>query len=104
LLLPGTVTAEVGVLIEKVAGPDAEAEFLDGVVRGDFEPVALIAADYARTAALVRQYPDFPLGSTDASVVAIPERFGATAIATLDRRHFASIRPRHKEHFTLLPE
>ena len=32
LLLPGTVTAEVGFLIEKVAGPQAEAEFLEDVV------------------------------------------------------------------------
>jgi predicted nucleic acid-binding protein len=55
MLLPGTVTAEVGFLIEKFAGPQAEAEFLQGVARGDFEPVPFVADDYARMGELVTQ-------------------------------------------------
>ena len=41
------------------------------------------------------------LGTVDASVVAAAERLGITAIATLDRRHFSVVRPRHVEAFAL---
>jgi uncharacterized protein len=56
----------------------------------------------ARTADLVDQYADLPLGMVDASVIAIAERLGATGIATLDRRHFTVVR-RRGTGFTLLP-
>jgi predicted nucleic acid-binding protein len=36
---------------------------------------------------LVNTYESLPLGTTDASVVAIAERLGLTEVATLDRRH-----------------
>ena len=45
----------------------------------------------------------FPLGGTDASVVALAERLGAEAVVTLDRRHFGAVRPRHRKAFELLP-
>ena len=44
-----------------------------------------------------------PLGGTDASVVALAERHGAIRVATLDRRHFTVVRPRHAQAFELLP-
>ena len=40
----------------------------------------------------------------DASVVAIAKRLGVSEVATLKRRDFAYVRPRHTEAFTLLPE
>jgi hypothetical protein len=46
---------------------------------------------------------DLPLGTTDASVVAVAERLGVSEIATLDRRHFTVVRPRHVKAFTVLP-
>jgi len=52
---------------------------------------------------LVDQYADLPLGTTDAGVVAVAERLGLVEIATLDRRHFSVVRPRHASAFTLLP-
>jgi predicted nucleic acid-binding protein len=54
-------------------------------------------------AELVEIYADFPLGTTDAAVVAVAERLGITEIATLDRRHFHTVRPRHTDGFDLLP-
>ncbi|HMH46990.1 MAG TPA: hypothetical protein VK538_04680, partial [Solirubrobacteraceae bacterium] len=59
--------------------------------------------DFTRMAELVEQYADFPLGGTDASVVALAERLDASIIMTLDRRHFAAIAPRHREAFELMP-
>jgi predicted nucleic acid-binding protein len=52
---------------------------------------------------LVESYRDFPLGGADASVVALAERLGVAQVATLDRRHFTVVRPRHLVAFTLLP-
>jgi len=70
---------------------------------GTFEPADLTAADLRRAAELVIQYADLPLGTTDATVIAIAERPGIDEIATLDRRHFTVVRPRHARALTLLP-
>ncbi len=64
---------------------------------------ALAGEDYKRVAELVDRYADFPLGGVDASVVALAERFGATTVATLDRRHFSAVRPKNRESLDLLP-
>ncbi len=53
-------------------------------------------------AELVEKRTDFPLGWTDASVVAIGERPNAPIVVTLDRR-FAAVKPRHRKAFELLP-
>ena len=52
---------------------------------------------------LVTTYADLGLGATDASVIAIAERFGITEVATLDHRHFTVVRPRHVDAFALAP-
>ena len=57
-----------------------------------------------RVAELVKQYGDFPLGTVDASVIALAERLNITSIATLDIRHFSAVRPRHIGAFTFVPE
>ena len=54
-------------------------------------------------AELVEEYADFPLGGTDASVLALAERLGTEIVITLDRRHFGALRPRHVESLQLLP-
>jgi uncharacterized protein len=56
-----------------------------------------------RIAELVEQYADFPLGGTDASVIALAERLDTATIITLDHRHFAAVAPRHTKAFELLP-
>ena len=54
-------------------------------------------------AELVVTYGDLPLGTTDASVIAIAERLKLTEVATLDRRHFTVVRPSNVDALTLLP-
>lgn len=54
-------------------------------------------------AELVYDYADLPLGTTDAAVIALAERLGVTEVATLDRRHFTVVRPRHTAALVLLP-
>jgi len=103
LLVPGTVVAEVGYLLAREAGPRVESLFLRSLADGDFLTVELTAADYARMADLVVTYGNLPLGTTDASVLALAERLNLTDIATLDRRHFTVVRPNHVDALTLLP-
>lgn len=103
ILVPAPVVAEVGYLLQRVAGPAVEAGFLQSIVNRTVTVVDLQHADYARMTDLVQTYADFPLGTTDASVIAVAERLGATEIATLDHRHFRAVRPTHIASFTLLP-
>jgi predicted nucleic acid-binding protein len=103
MLVPAPIVAEVGYLLGTRAGARAEAGFLRAIADGDFVPVELTEADYRRVAELVEQYANLPLGTSDASVVAIAERERITEIATLDHRHFTVLRPRHVSAFTLLP-
>jgi hypothetical protein len=103
MLVPATVVAEVGYLLERNAGPGVEALFLQSLAVGDFQPIDLTTADYRRMTDLVRRYADLPLGTTDASVIALTERLGLTEVATLDRRHFSIVRPEHRPVLTLLP-
>jgi predicted nucleic acid-binding protein len=104
MLLPAPIIAEVGYLLAREAGAHAEAVFLRSVAAGDFIPVELTSEDYDRMAALVEQYADLPLGTSDASVIALAERLDVTEVATLDLRHFTIVRPRHVQALTLLPE
>jgi uncharacterized protein len=78
--------------------------FLGDLAAGNFivEPVA--AQDWLRIAELVGAYRDLPLGTVDASVIALCERLDAWQVATLDRWHFTVVRPRHVEALQLLPE
>lgn len=103
MLVPATVVAEVGYLLGREAGAPVEAGFLQSLADGDFHPVDLLGKDYERMAELVAQYSDLGLGTTDASVIALAERLNIAEIATLDRRHFTVVRPRHLDMFTLLP-
>jgi predicted nucleic acid-binding protein len=53
---------------------------------------------------LVLVYENLPLGTTDATVVAVCERLSLTELASLDHHHFSAIRPRHAERLRLLPD
>jgi predicted nucleic acid-binding protein len=103
MVLPAPIVAEVGYLLAAKAGARTEAVFLRAVAAGDFVPVELTSDDYTRMADLVEQYADLPLGTSDASVIALAERLNVAEIATLDLRHFTVVRPRHVQALTLLP-
>jgi predicted nucleic acid-binding protein len=80
-----------------------EALFLTALADGDFKLIDLEAQDYRRAAELVEAYADLPLGTTDATVIALAERLELREVATLDHRHFTVVRPRHVPALTLLP-
>jgi len=101
LLVPATVVVEVCWMVDR--RPDVEAAFLNAVASGEFEFVGVTANDLGRMAELVSRYADFPLGAVDASVIALAERLDVRQVATLDRRHFPAVRPRHVEALILVP-
>lgn len=103
LLVPAPVVAEVGYLLAREAGAYVESLFLRSLAEGVFTAVELTEADYARMADLVLTYASLPLGTTDASVIAVAERLNLTEMATLDRRHFTVVRPDHVRALALLP-
>ena len=103
ILVPATVVAEVGYRLAREAGSRVESLFLRSLAEDDFTYVELTAADFSRMAELVVTYASLPLGTTDASVIAVAERLGLAEIATLDRRHFTVVRPRHADALTPLP-
>ena len=97
------VVAETAYLVGRQLGAAAEAGFFRAVANGDLRVEPLTPSDTERIAELIEQYADLGLGGTDASLVVLAERLNLTTIATLDRRHFTVVRPRHAAAFELLP-
>jgi predicted nucleic acid-binding protein len=102
LVIPTLVVAEVTYMVGHRLGPRAESRFLRGLEQLEVEAPA--AADWPRIAELVDRYRDFPLGGTDASVVALAERLDCEVVVTLDRRHFGAVQPRHCASFQVVPD
>lgn len=102
-LVPGLVIAEVSYLLARDATAAVEAEFLRSFSTGFLTLADLTVSDLDRCADLVEQYANLPLGTTDACLVALAERLGIVELATLDRRHFNVVRPRHGARFDLIP-
>lgn len=103
LVTTGLVIAEAAYLIDRQLGPPAEAALYSSIISGQLEVAGLDRGDWERIRELVTGYADLRLGGTDASVITLAERLGATRIATLNHRHFRVVRPRHAAAFELLP-
>ena len=103
LLVPAPVAVELDWLASSRLGPQPFIAFLDDLDQGGIRIVDLVAADYSRVRELLLEYVDLGLGFVDASVFALVERLGEPKLATLDRRHFGALRPRHADSLELLP-
>jgi predicted nucleic acid-binding protein len=104
LIVPQLVIAEVTHFIGTRLDTHAEVRFLADLAEGHYLVEPVMPADWLRIAELVWRYRNLPLGTVDASVVAVAERLGIVEVATLDRRHFSVVRPAHVAAFDLLPE
>jgi hypothetical protein len=104
LVVPAGVVVEVSWLLGERVSTAVEAAFLRSVGEGAFRVETINAGDYLRMAELVRKYRDLRLDAVDAMVVAVAERLGATTVATVDRRDFSVVRPRHVSAFQLVPD
>ncbi len=103
LLVPASVLTEAAYLIGRVISPAAEAELVASIGRGEMRLEGLTAEDCLRAADLLQKYASAHIGFVDASVVAVAERLRVRRVLTIDRRHFAIIRPRHCPAFEILP-
>jgi predicted nucleic acid-binding protein len=103
-IVPAPVVVEVCWMLGRHVSTDLEAEFLGSIADGELRVEPLEADDYRRTAELVSTYRNLPLGAVDAAVVALAERLAVATVATVDRRDFSIVRPRHVDHFELLPD
>jgi len=96
------VLAEVDHLVLTRGGPATATAFHADIRSGAY---AVEWWDGAATAVadIADAYADFPLGLTDASLVAVAARIGTTRIATLDHRHFRTVKAVGGDAFTVLP-
>jgi uncharacterized protein len=103
LVVPALVVTEVAYLLADRIGPHAELAFARSLRSGELVVEPVIERDWTRIEELTEQYLDLPLGVVDASVIALAERHGVDTIATLDHRHFGTVKPRHVAGFALVP-
>lgn len=103
LVIPAPVLVEVDYWIQQRLNPGVLVALLDDIENGAFVVADLVESDYARVRELCDRYADSDIGFVDAAVLAIVERLDEPKLATLDRRHFGLLRPRHRESIELLP-
>jgi hypothetical protein len=103
LLVPLLTLPELDYFLSKHGLHEGWLTFLEDVDGGAWRVEAPTAADLRRVRELQEQYRDLQIGVVDASIIALCERLGEPKVATLDRRHFSTVRPRHVEALRLLP-
>jgi predicted nucleic acid-binding protein len=102
-VVPAPVLVELDHLLSRELGANAFPALLDTIRAGELDVEDLTADDYERAAELMRTYADLEVGFVDCAVLAIAERLGEPKLATLDHRHFGTMRPAHVEALELLP-
>lgn len=104
LVIPAPVLVEVDYWIHARLHPGVLVALLDDIVAGAYRVEELHPEDYRRVRELCDRYADADIGFVDAAVLAVVERFDEPKLATLDHRHFGTLRPRHVEALRLVPE
>jgi hypothetical protein len=103
LVVPTLVLAELDYWCHTRLTGAAWITFLDDVLEGVYRPESPTILDLDRCKSLQERYADLTLGVVDASIVALTERLHEPKVASLDHRHFATVRPTHVNALTLLP-
>jgi predicted nucleic acid-binding protein len=103
LLVPMLVLSELDYWCGERLTADVWTAFLDDVLAGAYSVESPTQGDLERCRELQRAYADLKVGVVDASILALAERLGEAKLASLDHRHFATMRPRHIDALELLP-
>jgi uncharacterized protein len=104
LVVPGPVLVEVDYWVRKWLGIGVFVALLDDIANGAYQVEELSSADYGRVREICDRYHDSDVGFVDAAVLAVVERLKEPKLATLDRRHFGLLRPRHVNSLTIVPQ
>jgi hypothetical protein len=104
LVVPSPVLVEVDEWIHARMQAGVLRALLDDVATGAYLIEDLTVEDNRRVRELCDTYADAGIGFVDAAVFAIVERFREPKLASLDRRHFGILRPRHVDHLQLVPD
>ena len=90
-VLPWAVLPEVDYLVATHVGSRAEEMFLSDLAAGVFCVEWGREADLVRSRELSARHRALKLGLVDGVVIAVAERLGVEAIATLDLRHIGAV-------------
>jgi uncharacterized protein len=104
LVVPALVLSELDYWCHERLTAEVWQAFLEDILAGAYSVQGPTEADLRRCLELQRDYADLAVGVVDASLLALVERLGEPKVATLDHRHFATMRPSHIEALKLLPE
>ncbi len=98
LVVPSLAVTEVCHLLGdplRRGGPGLAAEFCAAIADDELRVIEATPHDYRRMSELLALYSAARLQVVDACVVALAERLDVTEVATLDRRDFLMVAPRH---------
>jgi predicted nucleic acid-binding protein len=104
LVVPALVLSELDYWCHERLTAEVWQAFLEDVLAGAYSVQSPTETDLKRCLELQYDYADLAVGIVDASILALVERLGEPKVATLDHRHFATMRPAHVEALQLLPE
>jgi uncharacterized protein len=103
LVVPTVVLSELDYWCHERLTAAVWQAFLEDLLAGAYSVQSPTEADLERCLELQRDYADLAVGVVDASLLALVERLGEPKVATLDHRHFATMRPSHVDALQLLP-
>jgi hypothetical protein len=103
LVVPALVLSELDYWCHQRLTTAVWLDFLEDLLGGAYRVEPPSYEDLARCHALQSTYEDLVVGVVDASILALVERLGEPKLATLDHRHFATMRPGHVDALELLP-
>lgn len=103
LVIPAAILGELDYWISQRLDPAAWRILVEDIERGAYLLEPTTEDDLVRTVELQQQYPSLSLGFVDAAVIAVCERLRERKVATIDRRDFCVVVPRHAPYLELLP-
>lgn len=103
LVVPALVLSELDYWCHQRLTGAVWLTFLDDLLGGAYRVEAPTYPDLDRCREIQQTYDDLSVGVVDASILALVERLGESKVATLDHRHFATMRPGHRAALELLP-
>jgi uncharacterized protein len=103
LVVPALVLSELDYWCHQRLTGAVWLAFLEDLLAGSYRLESPTYADLERCQEIQRTYDDLAVGVVDASILALVERLGESKLATLDHRHFATMRPGHTTALDLVP-